>query len=72
MKNEDHDQLIHELFLLQRVAQRINSNLDIDALLEDIVSDVAQTFGCSRSAVLLTDDKTKELVVAAVWRIEAS
>jgi sigma-B regulation protein RsbU (phosphoserine phosphatase) len=71
MKNEDQDQLIEELFLLQRVAQRINSNLDIDALLEDIVSDVAQTFGCSRSAVLLKDDKTNELVIAAVrgWTI---
>ena len=66
MKNEDQHQLIQELFLLQRVAQRINSTLDLDILLEDIVSDVAQTFGCSRSAVLLKDDKTNELVIAAV------
>jgi len=66
MKNEEQNQLIKELFLLQRVAQRINSTLDIDALLEDIVSDVAQTFGCSRSGVLLKDDKTNELVIAAV------
>ena len=49
MKNEEQNELIQELFLLQRVAQRINSTLDIDRLLEDIVSDVAQTFGCSRS-----------------------
>ncbi len=69
--NEDRDQLIQELFLLQRVAQRINSTLDLDTLLEDIVSDVAQTFGCSRSAVLLQDDQTNELVIAAVrgWTI---
>lgn len=71
MKIEDQDQLIQELFLLQRVAQRINANLDIDALLDDIVNDVARTFGCSRSAVLLKDDQTNELVIAAVrgWTI---
>jgi sigma-B regulation protein RsbU (phosphoserine phosphatase) len=68
---ENQNQLIQELFLLQRVAQRINSTLDLDVLLEDIVSDVAQTFGCSRSAVLLKDDETNELVIAAVrgWTI---
>ncbi len=72
MGNEEQNQLIQELFLLQRVAQRINSNLDIDALLEDIVGDVAQTFGCSRSAVLLKDHETNELVIAAVrgWTVK--
>jgi GAF domain-containing protein len=63
MKNEDQNQLIQDLFLLQRVAQRINSNLDLDALLEEIVTDVSQTFGCSRLAILLKDDQTNELVV---------
>lgn len=71
MKNEEQNQLVQELFMLQRVAQRINSTLDLEALLEDIVSDVAQTFGCSRSAVLLKDDNANELVIAAVrgWTI---
>lgn len=71
MKSGEQHQLIQELFLFQRVAQRITSNPDIDALLEDVVTDVAQTFGCSRSAVLLKDDKTNELVIAAVqgWTI---
>jgi sigma-B regulation protein RsbU (phosphoserine phosphatase) len=38
---------------------------------EDIVSDIAQTFGCSRSGVLLKDDETNELIIAAVrgWTI---
>jgi sigma-B regulation protein RsbU (phosphoserine phosphatase) len=63
MKNEDQNQLIQDLFLLQRVAQRINSNLDLDALLEEIVNDVSQTFGCSRLAVFLKEDQTNELVV---------
>lgn len=65
MKDEDQSQLIDELFLLQRVAQRINSNLNLDALLEEIVNDVSETFGCSRLAVFLKDDQTNELVVGA-------
>lgn len=65
MKNEEQNQLIHDLFLLQRVAQRLNANLDLDALLTEIVNDVSQTFGCSRLAVFLKDDETNELVVGA-------
>jgi phosphoserine phosphatase RsbU/P len=66
MTTTDQSQLVQDLFLLQRVAQKINANLDIDALLEEIVNDVAQTFGCSRSGVLLKDDTTDELIIAAV------
>jgi len=71
MSEEDQNQRIQELFLLQRVAQRINSILDLDVLLEEIVNDVAQTFGYSRSAVLLKDETTNEVVIAAVrgWTI---
>jgi sigma-B regulation protein RsbU (phosphoserine phosphatase) len=57
---------IEELLLLQRVTQQINSILDLDLLLEEIVGDVARTFGYSRSAVLLKDDETHEVVIAAV------
>lgn len=52
--------------MLQRVAQKINSNLDLETLLEEVVGDVAETFGYSRSAVLLKDDAANELVIAAV------
>jgi len=71
MNGEDQNQRIQELFLLQRVAQRINSILDLEVLLEEVVSDVARTFGYSRSGVLLKDDATNELVIAAVrgWTI---
>ena len=62
---EDSSALIRDLFLLQRVAQKLNANLDIDALLTEIVNDVSQTFGCSRLAVLLKDDASNELVVGA-------
>jgi len=62
---------VDELFLLQRVAQRISSLLDLEVLLEEIVGDVCQTFGYSRSAVLLKDESTNELIIAAVrgWTV---
>jgi len=67
----DENQKIKELLLLQRVAQRINSILDLDLLLEEVVSDVAETFGYSRSGVLLKDEETNELVIVAVrgWTV---
>jgi len=58
---------IEELYLLQRVAQKINSTLDLDLLLDQIVGDVAKTFGYDRLAVLLKEDNTDELVIAAGW-----
>ena len=71
MKNNNQDQLVQELLLLQRVAQKINSILDLDKLLEEIVGDVSETFGYTRSGVLLKDNETNELVIAAVrgWTI---
>jgi sigma-B regulation protein RsbU (phosphoserine phosphatase) len=57
---------VEDFLLLQRVAQRIGSILDLDALLEQIVDDVAQTFGYSRSAVLLVDEAAGGVVIAAV------
>jgi phosphoserine phosphatase RsbU/P len=61
----DHVLRIEELFLLQRVAQKINSTLDLEALLDQIVGDVASTFGYTRLAILLKDDVTNDLVIAA-------
>lgn len=66
MTSEDQNQRIQELFLLQRVAQRINAILDLEVLLDEVVNDVAQTFGYSRAGVLLKDEATNELVIAAV------
>lgn len=61
------DREVQELLLLQRVAQRINSILDLDSLLEQTVDDVAQTFGYARTAILLLDEEHPEdLVIAAV------
>src|SRR4030066_148994 len=67
----DENQEIKELLLLQRVAQRINSILDLDLLLEEVVGDVAETFGYSRSGILLKIDETNELEIVAVrgWTV---
>ncbi|MGE5795458.1 MAG: SpoIIE family protein phosphatase [Ignavibacteria bacterium] len=65
MQNDDPNRLIQDLFLLQRVGQRLSSNLNLDPLLEEIVNDVSQTFGCSRLAVLLKDKETNELIIGA-------
>jgi sigma-B regulation protein RsbU (phosphoserine phosphatase) len=51
--------------LLERVARRLTAILDLDTLLQEIVGDVAQTLGYSRSAVLLLDEDGNELVVVA-------
>lgn len=64
---DDLDQVlrVEELFLLQRVAQKISSILDLETLLDQIVSDVATTFGYKRLAILLKEGD--ELVIAAGW-----
>jgi sigma-B regulation protein RsbU (phosphoserine phosphatase) len=63
----DHVLRVEELYLLQRVAQKINSTLDLDALLDQIVGDVVSTFGYTRLAILLKEDETNDLVIAAGW-----
>lgn len=69
LNNLDHVLRIEELFLLQRVAQKINSILDLDVLLDEVVGDVANTFGYTRLAVLLKDEGSDELelIIAAGW-----
>jgi len=71
MEQKNQDKHIQELLLLQRVAQKINSILDLDILLEEIVGDVAETFGYSRSGVLFIDNEANELEIVAVrgWTI---
>src|SRR5262249_39863571 len=58
---------VEDLYLLQRVAQRINSTLDLDTLLDQIVEDVSNTFGYDRVGVLLEEAHSDDLVIAAGW-----
>jgi sigma-B regulation protein RsbU (phosphoserine phosphatase) len=67
MEDSDTREQAEEFLLLHRVAQRINSVLDFNLLLQQIVADVEQTFGYCRSSVLLKDDTTNELVITHGW-----
>lgn len=63
---KDNKRKLEEFLLLQRSSQRLNSILDLDLLLEEIVTDVGETFGYLRTGVLLKDDESDELIIAAV------
>ncbi len=56
---------VRALRLLNQAAQRINSILDLDTLLEELVNDVTLKFGCVHSCILLTDHSGEEIVIAA-------
>ncbi|HWR35435.1 MAG TPA: GAF domain-containing SpoIIE family protein phosphatase [Clostridia bacterium] len=60
------EERLRQMMLLQHAAHKINSILDLDILLDAIVGDVADMFGCSRSAILLKDEATDELELVAV------
>src|SRR5919198_2396957 len=57
---------IRQLLLLQETAKKVNSILDLEQLLDEIVGGVAEAFGCNRTAVLLKDDATNELEMIAL------
>jgi signal transduction protein with GAF and PtsI domain len=52
---------VRQLLLLQETAKKVNSILDLEELLDEIVGGVAEAFGCNRTAVLLKDDATNEV-----------
>ncbi len=54
------------LLRLLNATQRITSILDLDHLLEMVVNEVATQFGCLESNILLFDERSGELEVAAV------
>jgi sigma-B regulation protein RsbU (phosphoserine phosphatase) len=56
---------VRDLFKLQRAAQNISSILDVDRLLERVVDEVTNIFGCLETSVWLTDRDASELVLAS-------
>lgn len=64
--SKNNEKKLQEYLLLQRSSQKLNSILDLDILLEEIVNDVAETFGYIRTGVLLKVEGTDELEIAAV------
>ena len=59
------DQL-QDLLSLQKAATRISSILDLDRLIEDVVTDIAGSFGCVESNIYLRDDSGENMIVAGV------
>jgi phosphoserine phosphatase RsbU/P len=57
---------IEDLQRLQKAAQKISSILDLDQLINNIVNDVAHSFGCLEAAVYLHDEERGEMVLAGV------
>ena len=57
---------VEELQKLQKAAQKITSILDLDPLIDNIVNDVARSFGCVEASIYLHDEEHGEMVMAAV------
>ncbi len=58
--------LVEDLQRVQKAAQKIASILDLDQLIESVVNDVAQSFGCVEASVYLHDEVHHEMVMAGV------
>jgi phosphoserine phosphatase RsbU/P len=63
---ELHLNQVEDLLKLQKAAQKISSILDLDQLIDQIVNDVARSFGCVEANVYLHDEERAELVLAGV------
>jgi sigma-B regulation protein RsbU (phosphoserine phosphatase) len=57
---------LQQLLTLQKAANKINSILDLDQLIDKIVNDIACSFGCAEINVYLHDAQNAELVLAGV------
>jgi sigma-B regulation protein RsbU (phosphoserine phosphatase) len=58
--------LLQDLQRLQKTAQKITSILDLDLLIENVVNEVADSFGCVEASVYLHDEERGEMVLAGV------
>ncbi len=57
---------VEELQKLQKAAQKITSILDLDQLIDNIVNDVARSFGCVEASVYLHDEEHCEMTLAGI------
>lgn len=60
------DDSVQELLKLQKAAQKINSILDLDQLIDKIVNDIACSFGCVELNIYLHEPERCEMVLAGV------
>jgi sigma-B regulation protein RsbU (phosphoserine phosphatase) len=57
---------VNDLLKLQRAAKKISSILDLDQLIDQVVNDIALSFGCVEANLYLRDDQRQEMVLAGV------
>lgn len=57
---------VEDLQKLQKAAQKISSILDLDQLIDNIVNDVARSFGLLETSVYLHDEDRGEIVMGGV------
>lgn len=58
--------LIEDLQRVQKTAQTITSILDLDQLIESVVTEVTQSFGCVEAGIYVHDEERREMVLAGV------
>ena len=56
--------LVEDLQRVQKAAQKITSILDLDQLIDSVVSEVMHSFGCVEAGIYLHDEARGELVLA--------
>ncbi len=59
-------ELIQDLQRLQKAAQRITSILDLDQLIDGVVHEVTQSFGCLEASIFLHDEERGDMVLSGV------
>ena len=59
-------ELIDDLQRVQKAAHKITSILDLDQLIDSVVNEVADSFGCLEASVYLHDEEHAEMVLAGV------
>jgi sigma-B regulation protein RsbU (phosphoserine phosphatase) len=55
---------VEDLLMLQKVAQKITSILDLDQLVDKVVNEIAHSFGCLDSDIYLHNEERGELSLA--------
>ena len=58
--------LVEDLQRVQKSAQKINSILDLDQLIDGIVSEMRNSFGCVEAGIYLHDEERGDVVLAGV------
>jgi sigma-B regulation protein RsbU (phosphoserine phosphatase) len=58
--------LVDDLQRVQKAAQRITTILDLDQLIDSVVDEVTQSFGCLEASIYLHDGERSEMVLSGV------